>query len=575
MFPKFIAAALSLALGLTHAGPGLAAGEPLAKAAAKRATPPATPPASSENILARAVFQSLLGEFALQRGEIKLGVDAWSDLALRTRDPKTLARATEVAAFARQYDRALELSRIWLEVEPDSTKAQQTQSSLLVVTNRLDDLAPQLASLLEQDKANLATNLLQLNRTLAKHTDKQAVQKLVDRVATPYDGLPEAHYAMAQAASAAGDNLRALAETEKALQLRPDWEAAALARAQLQARQSNPTAIGSLNEFVGRHPAARDARLMLARLLISDKQFDESRKHFDHLIKEYPDNPEVIYPVAMLALQQGDAETGRAQLEHLLKTDFPDKSTVHFFLGQLDQEQKKPAAALEHYRQVTTGEQYIAARSRTAQILLQQGKLAEARDLLHSTRGGTEAERTQLILAEAQLLREAGRLNDAYIVLETALTSQPDSPELLYETALTAERLGKPEILETHLGHLIRLKPDHAHALNALGYSFAERNVRLGEAEEMITKALRHLPDDPFITDSLGWVLYRQGKLDAALKTLEKAYKLRADPEIAAHLGEVMWTMGRKDDAGRLLRSAAKEHPENEVLAAAIKKLLP
>lgn len=571
MSPKFIAAALSLALGLTHAGLSLGAGEPTAKAATKRAA--AQPP--SENILARTVFQSLLGEFALQRGEIKLGIDAWSDLALRTRDPKALARATEVAAFARQYDRALELSRIWLEVEPESTKAQQTQSSLLVMTNRLDDLAPQLASLLEQDKANIASNLLQLNRTLAKHGDKKAVQKLVDRVAAPYDGLPEAHYAMAQAASTAGDHLRALSETEKALQLRPDWEPAALARAQLQARLSNPTAIGSLNEFVGRNPGARDARLMLARLLISEKQFDESRKHFDYLIKEHPDNPEVIYPVAMLALQHGDAETGRAQLERLLKTDFPDKSTVHFFLGQLDQEQKNPQAALEHYRQVTTGEQYIAARSRTAQILLQQGKPEEARDLLRNTRGGTAAERVQLTMAEAQLLRESGRLNDAYIVLETGLTSQPDNPELLYETALTAERIGKPEILETHLAHLLTLKPDHAHALNALGYSFAERNIRLAEAEEMITKALANLPDDPFITDSLGWVFYRQGRLEAALKTLEKAYKLRADPEIAAHLGEVLWTMGRKDDASRLLKSAAKDHPDNEVLSAAIKKLLP
>ena len=572
MPPKFIVAALSLALGLTHGGYGLAADEPPAKPIAKRLSARA---ASSEDLLARTVFQALVGEFALQRGDAKLGSDAWTDLAQRTRDPKVVARATEVAGFARQYDRALELSKLWLEVEPDSTQARQTQSSLLVLANRLDDLAPQLTALLEQDKANLGSNLLHMNRMLSRVSDKKSAQALIDRIATPYGNLPEAHFAMAQAASNANDNLRALNETEKALQLRPDWEMAALARAQLQARQSAKTAIDSLAEFVGNNAAARDARLTLARLLITEKRYDEARQHFDRLLKDNPNSPEVIYPVAMLALQQGDATTGRKQLEHLLTTGFPDKNTVHFFLGQLDQEQKRPELALEHFRQVNGGEQYIAARSRAAQILLQQGKSEEARELLHNTRGGTVAERTQLILAESQLLREAGRHNDAYIVLDSALSVQPDNPELLYEAGLTAERIGKPELLETHLKHLLTVKSDHAHALNALGYSLAERNIRLPEAHDLIAKALSLAPEDPFIMDSMGWVLFRQGKLSDALKTLEQAYKIKADPEIAAHLSEVLWTLDRKDEARQLLKEASKANPDNEVLAGAVKKLLP
>ena len=283
----------------------------------------------------------------------------------------------------------------------------------------------------------------------------------------------------------------------------------------------------------------------------------------------------MIYPVAMLALQQGDTKTGRTQLERLLTTDFADKSTVHFFLGQLDQEQKQLTSALDHFRQVTAGEQFVPARSRAAQILMQQGKTEEARQLLRDTRGNTPSERTQLILAESQLLREAGRHNDAYIVLESALTKQPDNPEILYETALTAERIGKPDLLETHLKRLLELKPDHAHALNALGYSLADRNQRLDEAHDLITRALNLNPDDAFIMDSMGWVLYRQGKLDEALQTLERAYSLKADPEIAAHLGEVLWQLGRRDEARRILRDAAKKHPENEVLAGTLKKFLP
>ena len=571
MQPKRIAAALTLAIGLTHWGYGLAAGDPATKPSGKR---PITH-AASEDLLARTVFQALLGEFALRRGDAKLSSDAWADLAQRTRDPKVLARATEVASLARQYDRALELTKLWLEAEPDSVKAKQAQSSLLIQSNRIDDLAPQMSALLAQDKSNVGNNLLHLNRILGKISDKKAVQSLVDRVATPYDNLPEAHFAMAQAAANAGDNLRALNEAEKALQLRPDWEIAAIARAQLQARQSAQTAIDSLTNFVDSNPAARDARLALARLLISEKRYDDARGHFDRLLKENPDNPDVIYPVAMLALQHGDTTTGRTQLEHLLETDFPDKSTIHFFLGQLDQEQKKPQDALEHYRQVTTGEQYIPARSRTAQILIQQGKIDDAREVLHDTHSNSNADRTQLILTESQLLREANRQEDAYIILEAALSAHPDNPELLYETALTAERIGKPEQLDKHLKHLLELKPEHAHALNALGYSWAERNTRLPEAHDLIAKALKLSPEDPFIMDSMGWVLFRQGKLPEALQTLEKAYKLRADPEIAAHLGEVLWTVNRKDDARSLLNDAAKANPDNEVLNLVIKKLFP
>ena len=572
MSKKLILAALTLAL----AGQTLAAGQTTAKAPAKSpAKMQSTAPIGDEDLLARTVFQSLLGELALQRGDAELGVSAWADLARRTRDPEVIARATEVAAATRQYELALELTRLWLEVEPESSKARQTESTLLLLANRLDDLAPQLASLFEQDKANVAGNLMHLNRMLGRHNDKKAVQRLVDRVATPYENLPEAHFAMGVAAVNADDLMRAQGEFQKALQQRPDWESAELAYAQLLARTSPASAIESLNEFLARKPEARDARLTLARLLISERNYAAARTQFDILLKDSPDNPDVVYPVAMLALQQGDAAGARIQLEKLLKSDFPDKSTVHFFLGQLEEEQKKPDLALEHYRQVTTGDQYIAARGRAAQILQRQGKLEEARELLRTTRGSTPAEKTQLILAEAQLLREAGHGDESYALLEAALAKQPDNPELLYETALAAERQGKPQVLEKHLGYLLKLKPDHAHALNAFGYSLAERNVRLAEAHKLIAQALALAPQDPFIMDSMGWVLFRQGKLPEALKTLETAYGIKADPEIAAHLGEVLWTMGRKDDASRLMNEAAKKNPDSEILAGALKKFQP
>lgn len=572
MYLKHIAAIVSLTVGLTNSAHSQTASETVAKGAPPRSTQGTRAP--TENILARTVFQSLLGELALQRGDINLGVDAWADLAQRTRDPKVIERATEVAGIAKQYDKALALTRLWLEIEPESEKARQSRSSLLLQANRIEDLAPQLEKLLEKDKDNLANNLLQLNRLLARHSDKKAVLSVVERVVAPYLAMPEAHYAMAQAAAHAGDNMRALAETEKALLLRPDWEGAAVARAQIQGQISNKTAIDALADFVSRYPNARDARLLLARLQIAEKQFVPARQNFDKLLETSPENLDVLYPAAMLALQQGDAKSGRALLERLLSSDFPDKSTLHFFLGQLEHDSNNTDKALEQFHQVTTGDQYISARARIAQILMQKGKSKEAREILSNARTSTPAEKSQLILAETLLLRETGQFEEAYALLDSAVKEQPGNEDILYEAALMAERVGKPEILEAHLTRLLSMKPDHPNALNALGYSWADRNIRLGEAETLIQKALEQRPGDPFIMDSLGWVFFRQGKVDEALSTLEKAYTIRADPEIAAHLGEVLWTKGRREDARKIMQEAATRHPGNDVLRDTIKKLL-
>lgn len=575
---KLIAAAIAL----TVTGTPWAAGEVPAKPAARKApaaavaAPPAIPPANSEgeDLVARAVYQVLIGELALQRGDNELAVAAWNDLARRTRDPVVIARAIEVAVANRQIELALELNRLWQQVDPESAQARSNESSLLIVGNRLDDAAPQLARLLERDKANLPANLMHLNRMLAKQADKKAVQRLVDRVAASYPDLPEAHFAMGQAAANALDPQRAEAEFTQALKLRPDWEAAALARAAVLASSSAQAAVDSLKSFLADNPKARDARLTLARVFIFERRYDDARAQYDLLLKAYPDDPDVVYPLAVLAVQQGDAKTARTQLEKLLKSDFQDKSAVHFFLGQLDEDEKKLDAALAHYRLVTGGDQYVAARARAARILQGQGKHDEARELLRTTATGGP-ERIQLIIAEAQLLRDAGRSDEAWALLDGALARHPDNPDLLYETALAAERRGDPELMEKHLRRLLVLKPDHAHALNALGYSFADRNVRLAEAQELIARAIVLAPNDPFIMDSLGWVLFRQGKQQEALAVLEKAYGLRADPEIAAHLGEVLWTVGRRDDAARLLKEAAGKFPNNDVLATAVKKFAP
>jgi len=533
------------------------------------------PKSASEQLIDQSgqqVFQVLVAEMALQLGDTNLATKAYSDLSLRTRDPRVLERTVEIAGYARRFDIALEAAKLWLDVEPDSVRAQQMLTSMLIMSNRMDELAPTLIRMLEMDRAALGANLLGLNRMFARNEDRVAVFNLIEKVCRPFFGVPEAHYAVAIAASSAAMHERAQAEVNRALELRPEWEMAALLQAQIAARTSAAQAIAYLQAFVDRNPMARDAHLQLARALVGEKRYDEARQHFNQLLKGFPDNPDVVYPVALLALQQNDLAVAETQFNHLLTLDIPDKSIAYYYLAQIAEEKGKLDEALGLYAKVESGDQMIQARMRSAQILAGQGKLDEARKLLSEASTGSEEQSIQFAIAEAALLRKAKQPQAAFDLLDARLETQPDNAELLYETALLAERLDQLEIMERRLRRVIELQPEHGQAYNALGYSFADRGIRLPEARELIDKALALMPNDTFILDSLGWVQYRQGDLAGALATLERAYGMRDDPEIGAHLGEVLWAIGRKDDAQKLLRAAQKKHPDNEPLADAVKK---
>ena len=533
------------------------------------------PKSASEQLIDQSgqqVFQVLVAEMALQLGDTNLATKAYSDLSLRTRDPRVLERTVEIAGYARRFDIALEAAKLWLDVEPDSVRAQQMLTSMLIMSNRMDELAPTLIRMLEMDRAALGANLLGLNRMFARNEDRVAVFNLIEKVCRPFFGVPEAHYAVAIAASSAAMHERAQAEANRALELRPEWEMAALLQAQIAARTSTAQAVAYLQAFVERNPMARDVHLQLARALVGEKRYDEARQHFNQLLKGFPDNPDVVYPVALLALQQNDLAVAETQFNRLLTLDIPDKSIAYYYLAQIAEEKGKLDEALGLYAKVESGDQMIQARMRSAQILAGQGKLDEARKLLSEASTGSEEQSIQFAIAEAALLRKAKQPQAAFDLLDARLENLPDNAELLYETALLAERLDQLEIMERRLRRLIELQPEHGQAYNALGYSFADRGIRLPEARELIDKALALMPNDTFILDSLGWVQYRQGDLAGALATLERAYGMRDDPEIGAHLGEVLWAIGRKDDAQKLLRAAQKKHPDNEPLADAVKK---
>jgi Flp pilus assembly protein TadD len=518
------------------------------------------------------LYELLFAEVALQRGSAGLAAQTYAELAQRTKDPRIARRAVEVANFARTPQYALEAARAWYEADPESLQAVQTLAGLLVGARKVDDAEPYLAKLLASDNGAAANGFLQLGRLFSSNPDKAANLRVVRKLAAKYPDLPQAHLAVAQAALAADDEKAALAETRRAAQLQPGWEAAAIFEAQILQRRSPQEASASLAAFLAKYPDAREARLAHARALVGERKFVEARAEFETLLAAYPNNADVVYAVALLAAQLKDYPTAEKNLKRLLDMGFRDPNGVRFTLGQIAEEQKHWQAAIDWYQSVPAGDQYLASRIRVAGVMAKQGKLEEARTYLHGVNAGGE-QRVQLLIAEAQLLREANQNREAFDLLGKALEAQPDQPELLYDYALTAEKLERFEVLESNLRKLIQMRPDHAHAHNALGYSFADRNMRLPEAKKLIERALELSPEDYYIIDSLGWVLYRQGDLKGAAAQLRRAYVGRPDGEIGAHLGEVLWMMGERAEAGRVWDESLKNHPDNETLQKTVKRL--
>lgn len=518
------------------------------------------------------LFKFLVGEVAVQRGAVGIAQSAYLDLARETRDPRIARRAAEVALVARDQTGALEATRMWAGSEPESLRAKQTLAALLLNEGKLAEAEPILRDLVKADSANL---FLHLSALLGKTRDTQAGLALVQVLAADYPSLPEARFAVGQAAANAGQFDTAIEALKQADALRPGWEPAALMRAQILAKTSRADALAFMRAFLAAHTGARDVRLAYARTLVNANQFPEARAEFTRLTQDFPRNAEVSFAAGLLSLQMGDLDTARDLLTQTLDYSPREPDTVYYYLGQVAEQQKQPDAAAAHYARVQGGNYLVPARARQAALLAQAGKLDAARTLLRETKGENDAQNIRLVQAQAELLRNGKQHAMEFDTLSEGLKRFPDAPDLLYDRAMAAEKLDRLDVLEADLRRVIALRPDDAQAYNALGYTLADRTDRLTEAVSLLDKALSLAPNDPFILDSVGWAQFRTGNLVRAQEYLERAFKMRPDPEIAAHLGEVLWAMGQRDAAGRLWQSSLQSHPQNEVLLETLRRFKP
>ncbi len=520
------------------------------------------------------MYKLLIAEIAGQRGDIEFASDTYLQLARITGDARVARRATEIALYAKRDDVALETARAWYEADPNSAPARRTLADLLIKSGDLRSAQPLLAEVLATSRDGPQPVLMQLYELCSKHPDKQAVYKLVRDLTAPYSGLPESYYVLAQSAYADGDSQRALRHAEQAMKLRPDWQQGALLKSLLLRERDRQQALGYMSEFLRAHPDAHELRLNYARALVAERQYAQAKQEFRLLLDANSKNASLAFTLGLLSAQIDDPVAADEQFKNALSLGYGDPSAVYFQLGQVNEKLERFDEAARWYRAVQDGDQFVAAQARYALLLARDDGVDEARSYLQSVEVAEDAQRVQLIQAEAHMLREVRDYEQSYQVLSSALVERPDHPALLYDVALAAEKVDRLDVAESRLLKLIELKPDSAQAYNALGYTLADRTERYDEAREYIVKALALEPDDPFILDSMGWVEYRLGNLEEGIRYLRRAYELQPDPEIAAHLGEVLWIKGVKDEARRIWIDTAEKHPDNETLQQAMRKYL-
>jgi tetratricopeptide (TPR) repeat protein len=531
----------------------------------------------SVQLSSQIVFQVLAAEIALQRNQPAPAYQTYLTLARDTHDPRMAQRAAEIAIGAQSPADALSAAQLWREYAPDSERAAQLDASLLVLSGKPEDAAPlfaaELAKVPEQDRGNA---ILALQVLLSRGPNRVGGLQVVKDLLKNDMGRPEAQLAVGRQQLLADDQPGARASFERALKLKPDYLPAALALAQMGPDARNE-AITTFESYVKQNPKSRDARIALAQLYLSSDRIEDAQKQFETMRGMDPHDPMPLMALGLIKIQQKQYDTAQKYLQQYAelteKTPGADPGQAYIFLAQIALEQKNEVQAAKWLDKVSPDSpRYVPARVTQAQLLAKNGKIDDARRMLADLQSPDPHAQALIARTDAAILFDAKRYSEAEARLAAADDAQPDDPEIAYDYAMAAEKNGHYDLMETKLRQLIKQQPDNPQAYNALGYSLADRNQNLDEAEKLIEKASALAPNDAFIMDSLGWVKYRLGATTDAAKLLRRAFDIQPNAEIGAHLGEVLWKSGDQAKALAAWRDARKLEPDNDTLVKTLKR---
>ncbi len=529
-------------------------------------------------------YQLLLGEMNVREGAPGMGFSMVLDAARKTRDPLLFQRAIDIALQTRSGEAALQAAQTWKRELPGAQEPNRYILQIQLALNRVPEAGQALATSLNELPVDEQIGaIISVPRVFARVNDKAQAAQVVEKALSPFLTRPAL---AATAWTTIGRMHREADQLPQAIDAALKGHAAdktsqgPLILALSLLNNATPSLKAMLNEAM-QGPVSGEFRLGYARTLIGQRAYADALIQLQQLTQQHPELAQGWLMLGLMQQDMGQVLQAEQQLVRYLDLTKDNKEAEQeagreealLVLSQMAQQKGQMAQANEWLSQIPAGVDPIRLASRRAELLVQQGRTDEARLVLSQIKTATPEQSRRKALVLAQWLREHKQTAAAHEVVQQALTDHPDNPELLTELSLIAEKLKRFDEMEAILRSLMKSYPKDPHAYNALGYSLADRKIRLQEARELVTQAVQLTPEDPYIQDSLGWVEFRMGNHQEALRILQAAYKAKPDAEIAAHLGEVLWTLGKTQEAGTLWREGLLLKPDNQTLVETLQRL--
>lgn len=510
------------------------------------------------------VYLILAAELAGQRGQYEDALDNYLQVARHSNDPRIAERATQIALYLKNADKAMEAAQLWAKLDPNNVAAHRVATLMLLKAGRTKQAAEEFGKVLKLRNGDLEGALIDLVKWLDTEVSKEDGLKAMQFFVEQFPKVAELHFAYALLATNKGEQQLALKETERALALHPDWNRARLLQAQVMSQMGDSEAArGAVQKALKRDPGNTRLRLIYSQFLAKTGDYPAAERELQRILEKDPGNQDARFVLASTWLEMGRLDQAAQEFNRLTGVA-KWESQAYFSLGLIEARRGRLGRALQWFDKVASGPLEFDARVNGITALINLGRLDEARQRLSVVRKRFPNEAVRLYLLEAELLSKNKDYEAAFELLSEALEELPDQVELLYSRALVAEQLDRIDVLEADLRAVLDKNPNDPNALNALGYTLADRTDRLDEAQKYLDQAIGLKPDDPAIMDSYGWLQYRLGNLEKALSYLRKAYEKVPDPEIGAHFGEVLWESGERKEAKRVWNESWKKDPDQD-----------
>ena len=531
-----------------------------------------TPEVEYRPIPAATMYSLLIAEMAGQRQRYDVSLFHYLDQARKTRDPNVAERALRIAQYVGAGNFAAEASAIWLEVEPNDPGAVQAAAQVALGQKRYEESLDLYVRLFEM------TGVPQFDffaaATVVSENDIRLQQLArLESLTQTYPKEGNIYYARAILEQSLSRTDVAVAHIDVALKHSPELLPAAIQKARiLIIAKRIDEANDWLDDLHDEHPDNKQIALLRARTMLEAERIKDARDAFIEINHRFPNDPQIMLSLALLEKELGNADGARKLLNDLLTSE-QNVNEAHYYLADMAATEENTDLALSHFRQVGESREFLPAQLAAARLLEDTQDTDAAIAYINERSEAFPKYKTELIRIETELLIRAERQEDAIQSLTVALEASPDNANLLYTRAMLAERMGDLAKLESDLRHLLSKHPDHAEALNALGYSLANKTNRFDEAEPLIEKALSLQPDNPAMIDSLGWLYFREGRINEAGPLLLDAWNKMKDHEIAAHLGEWYWATDDQDMAVEVWKEGLKLQPDSAIINETLERL--